>query len=125
METATRKIKKVDKREAFTEVFERQARRFSAFDLLGIESSPSPHSSPEPVNTREGDGKEHVREIDVRNLAQDVTEQSIINLPSHVHKTERLGQVHGTGGRNTVRFTGADYKKDRQPESLIATKKLE
>src|SRR5215204_708404 len=125
METATRKNKKVDKREAFTEVFERQARRFSAFDLLGIGTSPSPLSLPEPMSTREGDGKEQVREIDVGNLAQDVTGQRIISLPSHVHRTDSLGPVHVTDNSNTVGRTETFYNKDRQSEGQSDTKQAE
>lgn len=114
METATRKGKKVDKREAFTEVFERQARRFSAFDLLGIEQSPSLPSSPKHPNSREGDSKDLLREIDVENIEPDVTEKRITNHPSHVHRTESTGQAHRTDSDNTIGGSDTELNKEAQ-----------
>jgi hypothetical protein len=124
METATRKSKKVDKRETFTEVFERQSRRFSAFDLLGIEPSPSSLSSPKPMNSREGDSKELFKEIDVGNLELDVTDQSTTNLSSHLHETESLSQVHRTDSGSTFnKFSDKDNNKEGQSNSQLVTQR--
>jgi hypothetical protein len=115
METATRKSKKVDKRNAFAEVFERQARRFSAFDLLGIKpdlSSPSP-SSPTNLNSSEGESKHPVREIKVETLKPDAGEKNVDTRPSHEHGTDGIAQAHGT-----------DFNKFEQPAINPATQRL-
>ena len=113
MEIATRKNKKVDKREAFTEVFERQARRFSAFDLLGIEPSPpSPSpSTPKNLNSREGESKSLVKAIEVENIEPDDSEQRTITCPSQVHRTGGIVQVHRTDRENSFEISDTELDK--------------
>jgi hypothetical protein len=126
METATRKSKKVDKRETFAEVFERQARRFSAFDLLGIEPaplSPSP-SSPRNLNSSEGESNHLVREIEVKNIEPDSTEQRTTTPPSQVHRTDGIVQAHRTDSGSSFETSNTKFDKAEQSTSQLDTQRL-
>jgi hypothetical protein len=114
METSAKKSKKVDKKEAFAEVFEKQARRFSAFDLLGIESSPLP-SAQDSTSTGGRYDDEDVSGSISRDFTAISFEKNNNTAPSLVHGTNSKAPGYGTlNYAETIAFDQGRAKRSQE-----------